>query len=411
MTLGRRAGILLALAMVASTAGAATPSFHDDDIGFRDGLLVGTDTLTPYRGDMHAHTAYSDGEETPETAYQQAQTEGWLDFFAVTEHSEWYLFPFRADFDCIGIQALDCYESPTPERTEWEETGHQAQRFTDEDFLAVRGFEWSSQIEGHVNVYDTRIWTDAQQTGHAPMTGLYGWMAAEQLDEDRYATFNHPWREPLGFDNFSYEPRMDPYFVGIEAFNRDDDYSDHYPEALDKGWHLGAHGVTDGHDADARLDRAAGHTVALMHEFTKDGLREAFIQHHTVATRGSDQDARLWVDDTLMGDVLTDPGGTVEVDLVLFDAGDVGATAFDRAELLGPDGFQQDLAIGDGEPCDRFDDGQRQWIDCEATVDLTDMGTTDLGEKYITARAYQDYEQDGSSEPTVVTSAVWIDGT
>lgn len=417
MRLGRRASLLVVLTLLVSAgsaaiAGGSTASTdqHDDHPVFRETFLPGTDTLTPYRGDLHAHTAYSDGEDTPEIAYQQAQAEDWLDFFAVTDHSDYFLFPFRASFECAGPSAPGCYESPAPQRTEWEETGHHAQRLSDEDFLAMRGFEWSSFVEGHVNVYDTRIWTDAEQTGQAPMTGLYGWMAGQQLDEDRWATFNHPGREPLRFDDFRYEPRMDRYFVGLEAFNRDDDYSDHYTDALDEGWHLGAHGVTDGHGAQARLDRAAGHTVALLHEFTKPGLREAFVHHHTVATRGSDLDARLHVDGALMGDVVTDPGETVDVELTLYDAGQVGPTSFEAVELLGPDGYQQSLAIGDGQPCQTHTEDGAEWVECDATVDLAEMGTTDLGEKYVTARGYQDYEQDSSASPTVVPSAVWIDG-
>lgn len=411
MALGRRAGIALAVALVASTAGVATAGaqFGEENPVFRETFLPGTDTLTPYRGDLHSQTGYSDGTQTPEYAFQQTSSAEWLDFFAVTDHSDWLLFPFRADTDCIGTQAPSCYQSPLPERTEWEETGFQAQRFTDEDFLAVRGFEWSSQVEGHVNVYNTRVWTDAEQTGHFPMTGFYAWLAGQELDEQRFATFNHPGREPLKFDNFSYEPRLDPYIVGLEAFNRDDDYSETYLEALDRGWHVGAVGVKDAHEADERVDRTESHTVALMQEFSKPGLREAYVHHHTVATRGSDQDARLYVDNTLMGDALADPGDTVEVDLVVYDAGVVGATEIEKVELLGPDGFQRTLAIGDGEPCERIDPPERQWLECQATVDLTQMGTTDLGEKYVTARAYQDYEQDGSTDPTVMTSAVWID--
>lgn len=404
--LGRltHAGLVIALvlgaALPALTA-ASDPLLEDED------RLGSVGELEPYRGDLHAHTAYSDGEDTPEAAFQQAHASGWLDFFAVTEHSEWLVFPFRADTDCLSPGALACYETPLPHRTEWDEIGHQAQRFTDEGFLAIRGFEWSSPVEGHVNVYETTLWTDTVQTAPAPMTGLYGWLEAQALDEDRFATFNHPGREPLTFDGFTYVPSADPLFVSLEAFNRDDDYSDTYLDALDQGWHVGAHGVTDGHSQPARLDRGAGHTVALMDAPTKDALRRALVQHHTVATRGSDQDARFFVDGQLMGDTVTDPGDAVTVEATLFDAGTHGPTAFETVELLGPDGYQRELAIGPDGACQAHPIVEHR-LDCQATVDVDALPTTALDERYLTLRAYQTIGEDPA--PTVMTSAVWILG-
>lgn len=368
-------------------------------------LLEGTDRLTPYRGDLHAHTSYSDGEDAPERAFADARDQAWLDFFAVTDHSEWFTFPFKADDDCIGPQAVECYSSPVPRRTEWGDTGHQAQRFTGEDFLAMRGFEWSSFVEGHVNVYETRVWTDSVQTGQAPMTGFYAWMESQQLDDDRFATFNHPGREELKFDDFAYVPQMDRYFVSLESFNRDDDYSDEYLQALDAGWHLGTHGVTDGHGTEDRIRETDGHTVALMSDLTKPALRRSLVQHHTVAIQGNDQDARFYVDGYLMGDTVPQPGSTVTVQAELLDAGHSGPTSFERVELLGPEGWQRSLAIGEGEDCQRGDEGADH-VECQAEVSLEGMGTTDLDERYLVLRAYQHYE--GEVRPTVVTSAVWL---
>jgi hypothetical protein len=407
-------GFVAAVAVVALVGVAATVAGDAGREASRvagDGsTLAGTDGLDPYRGDLHSQTSFSDGTGTPELAFQQTKAAEWKDFFAVTDHSEWLAFPFQADTDCIGPQVVGCYSSPMPERTEWEETGFQAQRFTDESFLAVRGFEWSSPVEGHVNVYNTQVWTDSVQTGPAPMTGLYAWLEGQRLDEQAFATFNHPGREPLLFDEFAYEPRLDDEFASLEAFNRDDDYSDTYLKALDAGWHVGAVGVSDAHGAAARVDRSQAHTVALLDSFTKPGLTRAYVDQHTVATLGSDQDARLLVDGVLMGGTVPDPGAAVEIEAAVYDAGEHGATAIERIELLGPDGFQRDLALGPGEDCRRVD-GRPNLVQCEATVALDGVGRTDLGERYLTLRAHQDLDGDGDAEPAVMTSAVWLDGT
>jgi len=131
------------------------------------------------------------------------------------------------------------------------------------------------------------------------------------------------------------------------------------------------------------VDPDRGHSVSLMTELSEPALDRSFQQHHTVGIRGMDQDARLYVDDTLMGEVVPNPGSTVEVEATVYDAGTNGPTTFEKLELLGPRGWQK-------------------------TLDVDELGTTDLDERYITLRAYQDYEQDGDSDPTVMTSAVWL---
>jgi hypothetical protein len=408
MEVGWRTVILTVGLVLASAAPGITTSKEASEpvaATTSDGeFLESTQRLDPYRGDMHAHTAFSDGESHPEEAFADAKSVDWLDFWSLTDHANLLTSPVPVNGTCPSsdptIASDTCYVSPLPDRTEFEEMKHQADRFSGDGFVAHAGFEWSSFVEGHVNVYNTGTWTDAFQTGQAPMTGLYAWLAGNQLADDRYATFNHPGREPLKFDDFAYEPRMDPFFVSLEAFNKDDDYTDTYLEALDEGWHVGAHGVTDGHEDDERIDPDRGHTVALMTELTEPALDRAFAEGHTVAIRGMDQDARLYVDGALMGDTVANPGSTVTVDVTAYDGGENGPTAFDWIELLGPQGWQRTL---------RLDDVAEGFQHEIVEVDVDELPTTDLDERYITMRAYQDYEQDGDTDPTVMTSAVWLE--
>src|SRR5438094_1862355 len=44
-------------------------------------------TLRVFFGNLHSHTAYSDGTGTPAEAYEYARTTGKLDFLCISEHN------------------------------------------------------------------------------------------------------------------------------------------------------------------------------------------------------------------------------------------------------------------------------------------------------------------------------------
>lgn len=376
--------LLLAAAVPVPVAGSS----HDRLPGV---VLPGGTTLHAYRGDLHAHTAYSDGTLRPLDAFAAAKGTG-EDFFAVTEHSEWFVFPFEANEDCIRPTFMECLATPLPDRTEWEDVRLQAMAATDAGFLGLRGFEWSSPVEGHVNVFFTTTWTDTVLTGPAPMAGFYAWLAANVVDADRIATFNHPGREELMFDGFAYVAPMDPFFVAVEAFNRRNDWSQNYLVALDKGWHAGAIGVTDGHSPADWTDPLRGRTILLATSLTEAGLREALLAGRSVAVRGSDLDARLRVDGALMGATISPAGPAVSVAVDLLDG---SGDAFTMLELRGPNGYAKAVPITTGSSV-------------SATVDVTvaDLPATDAGERYLLARAWQG--TGSAAKAVVVTSPVWI---
>lgn len=82
-----------------------------------------------YWGDIHVHTAMSDGLLTADECYVHGRDLSALDFAAKTDHAE----------------------STTPEK--WEETVAAAERYNDPGrFVALCGYEWTSSF-GHRNVY------------------------------------------------------------------------------------------------------------------------------------------------------------------------------------------------------------------------------------------------------------------
>jgi hypothetical protein len=101
---------------------------------------------TPYFGNLHCHTGYSDGELTPTDAWNYARTDAPtpLDFLAVTEHNH------------AGLgMTLSRYAQGAAEAAAANDDGN---------FVAIWGSEWGViSTGGHVNVFEAPV--------------LFGWEA------------------------------------------------------------------------------------------------------------------------------------------------------------------------------------------------------------------------------------------
>jgi PHP domain len=230
--------------------------------------LLRTYRLRLFYGDLHNHTGYSDGIGRPEEALRQMRARG-LHFAAITDHGEF--------FD---------RETTVREARKWEATAQQVAALTGDDFLAIRGFEWSSPRQGHSNVWCSAAYTGYRDTGDRSMQAFYEWLSRAQPvpGAEVLASFNHPGREVLCFDGCVFVPRLDERIVALECFNRGDDYGDAYFHALDRGWHVGAIGVSDHHQDDwgnSAFPRAGILAPAL----TLPQLQAALMARHVFATR------------------------------------------------------------------------------------------------------------------------------
>jgi hypothetical protein len=250
--LGRIAlGIALLVAAAAQTAAAET---------------------TPLVGALHEHSGYSDGwpGSRPANYYASGKTFG-LDFMGGSEHSDNADLPVVASEYCVDpLIAPQCVladpVNPLDSFRKWDATLEQARAASTPAFTAFRGFEWTSDRYGHINVYFSRHDANAKgDGGYATMESFYSWLTrAPSLGGggDGIATFNHPGAKSLddrdpGFNwnDFAYVPAADDRMVGIEVFNDNDDFGapgkgggyleGAYAHALDKGWHVGAIGAED----------------------------------------------------------------------------------------------------------------------------------------------------------------------
>ena len=125
------------------------------------------------------------------------------------------------------------------------------------NFTAFRGFEWTSDRFGHINVYFSRHDANAKADGgYATMDALLLVAHARARARRRLATGSRSSTTPgevarrprpgFNWNDFAYVPAADDRMVGIEVFNDNDDFGQRAtPSALDKGWHVGAIGAED----------------------------------------------------------------------------------------------------------------------------------------------------------------------
>jgi hypothetical protein len=248
------------------------------------GIVGPAGTLPVYFGDLHNHTGYSDGRGRPEQAYAQLRARG-LHFAAITDHGELLAVPPAAREGVPPAASIQQVTPPAGVRA-WDDLAVQARLATRDDFLAIRGFEWTSTVQGHVNVWNSATFTDANRLGHECMSGLWAWLTrpAPQGGADGLAGLNHPGAPAGQFHDFAYWPPLEQRVVTFEVFNREADYFPQYIRALDRGWHLGAIGVSDHHGEDwgSPTHPACG---LLASRLTWDSVADALRARRVYATR------------------------------------------------------------------------------------------------------------------------------
>jgi hypothetical protein len=240
--------------------------------------------------DLHNHTVMSDGDGNAPDAFASMRDAG-LDVAALTDHTT-----------LLAIGGLTT--------AQWRLTGQLADAADDPGaYTAIRGFEWSHPLAGHVNVYNTDSFVDL--LGATGMGRLYSWLTSRP----GLATFNHPGRESGRFDDFGFRNAARDQMIGMELFNRRDDYlfrgwdagrTSPLVACLNAGWRTGITGVTDEHGTDWGFPEGKGRTGMWVTENTRPAVFDAMRSRRFFATRVSG----LRVDATAAGVAM---GGEVPI--------------------------------------------------------------------------------------------------
>ncbi len=339
MHVGRCARALTALIVLATSISVVLAPA----IGATPALGPESHPLQHLVGALHEHSGYSDGwvGTRPADYFRSAKGYG-LDFLGSGEHSDTADVPLTVNDGCLDpALVLGCVpgddDQPTDSVRKWDATLEQARAVSDASFTGFRGFEWSSDRFGHINVYFSEHDTNAKvDGGYAAMETFYEWFTRRPElggGADGIATFNHPGAKQLAdqdptqnWNDFAYVPAADDHMVGIEVFNDRDDYGSHgpaegwYAHALDNGWHLGAIGAEDlghrpgdamGDDADNWGGPVWPKTVIVAADRSPASLRAALLARRFYAVRANDG-LRLdfTVDGAPMGARLTRSAGS-----------------------------------------------------------------------------------------------------
>ncbi len=273
------------------------------------------DSLRHYEGPMHEHGAYSDGDihTIPANYYEKIRDAGY-DYVGGSEHSD------SLDTGVFISLGSDCFTTPdglltclTPtadELVKWRSTAEQAGAISTPEFLAIRGFEWTSDRFGHINVYFSKNFSNAKTdlgylvtmqtfwqwfTREPDAVGLGGSITAPVPfggGGDGLAHFNHPSEKCLfdadpgcNWNDFTLVPDAVERMFGMEVYNDrngGDRYLDEYIRALDIGWRLAPVGSEDEHGLEHGAETRPK-TVTIAQSLDEAGFREAWLARRTYA--------------------------------------------------------------------------------------------------------------------------------
>jgi hypothetical protein len=235
-------------------------------------------------GDLHGHSAISDGTGTPEDYFIYARDVAALDVVALTDHDHWGILPL----------------SRTP--AFWEDIQAQTKRFHEPGrFVTLLGFEWTSWVHGHRHVLyfadQGEVLSSVDPDYESP---AQLWKALEGKQALTFA--HHSAGGPIATNwDFAPDPRFEPVteIVSVHGSSEALDspgviYSpvagNFVRDALDRGYRLGFLGSGDSHDGHPglpQLNAASGGLAAILsEERTREGVLAALRARRVYATNG-----------------------------------------------------------------------------------------------------------------------------
>ncbi len=287
-------------------------------------------------GVLHQHSGFSDGApDTQPEDYWRAARQGHntvdggggdsgvvVDFLLSSEHSENEKLPITTAEACIDpngipdavaqleldgiIPPLQCSHVEAAEHhRKWNETLAQSIEGSDDDFTAMRGFEWTNDYFNHLGVYFSRNVSNAKIDGtYLDMSFVWDWLrepAEAGGGSDALVVFNHPGGQPAltpfdgdlphnqllaattggaNWDDLAYVADVDERVAGIEVNGGDD--LRWYTKALTNGWHLGPVAAEDEHQLEWSTS-ADGKTLVYTRGVSPRDYYFALQRHRTVA--------------------------------------------------------------------------------------------------------------------------------
>lgn len=273
-----------------------------------------------YFGQLHTHSAISEGTASPEELYRLARENG-LDFFAVTDHGD--------SFD--GQSSARPGTEGSAVSQDWASGKQAAAEATSSTFVGIYGFEmsWPHNMQlGHIGTFATPGFQSWMQAGydahHGALERYYDALAS--LPE-AIGQFNHPGKQYGTFNGFSYDADADRVMALLEVGSGTGDGYRYYTKALDQGWHLAP---SSGSLTDAW-------TVADATALTESAIYDAIRNSRVYTTGDKDLEIRYTMDGYPMGSrlALRHIGNHASIQVSLSDPTDA---AVGRVEVISKGG-------------------------------------------------------------------------
>lgn len=245
--------------------------------------------LNLYCGQVHSHTADSDGKGTPEEAIAHARYKNGMDYFAVTDHTH-----YIEHADYVRQVALANKENDPGK------------------FALLYGFEmtWNdgNGYYGHTNVLNTD-WI----TLYPIRTTMYEFYKKLVTDENAVAMFNHPdasWGNANEFEWCGEEVASKYFLSEINGKH----YDPYYALSLSKGWRTGPVYNEDNHRKTWGDSGCMGYVLAPA--LTRENILDAMRRRRTYSTTDRTMKVYYRVNGEWLGSVLQNPQKlTVEADI------------------------------------------------------------------------------------------------
>ncbi|MCZ6794287.1 MAG: CehA/McbA family metallohydrolase [Planctomycetota bacterium] len=269
-------------------------------------LMVLTEDLPILWGDLHGHSALSDGTGTPEDYFSYARDIAALDVVALTDH------------DHYGLRFL----SQSPDL--WQEIVENVEAFHEPPALVtVLGYEWTNWTYGHRHV----LYFDDSQDLLSAVDPRYDsppelWDALRGRQALTFA--HHSAGGPVAVDwSIPPDPVLEPLTEIVSAHGSseasDSPHRIYSPlagnfvrDVLNQGYRLGFVGSGDGHDGHPGLTHLSyptgGLAAILTGNRTRLGILEALRARRVYATNGPRIILRASLDGHRMGSTLPAPG-------------------------------------------------------------------------------------------------------
>lgn len=283
-------------------------------IGFS--ASVNSQTLNYYYGNLHSHTAYSDGNKdagtsgvsTPAGSYAYAKSSLHFDFLGIAEHNHYSSANNPGMLLSLYSQGLS-----------------QAAAATTPTFLAMYGMEWgvsTQPFSGHVLIYGFNQLIGWEMVSSAPNYDIYN----DKLDYDglfnkiknnpnAFCTLAHPGSTDFGdLSNSSYSIQKDSAIVGTIFRNGlatdatanynaypATDYSWYYRKLLKNGYHVGISYDHDNHYTNFGRGNA-GRLVIMAPSLTEANLTYAMRNMHFYASEDWNCEIDFKINTSIMGD-------------------------------------------------------------------------------------------------------------